>query len=115
MLQAAIAAVLLLGIYKLVAKKPTNDDEFYIKVDWWLAFAFVLVPAMLIFFIGMGLAALELPTELVLVAYVLYFVVPLVVMKMMLDFKTGEAIKLACFVPVVAIIAEIPFVFLANA
>ncbi len=115
MIQAALAALILLGIYKLIAKKPENEDEFHVKVDWWLAFAFVLVPSLLIFFIGIGITAFGLPPVLLLIAYILYFIVPFVTMKSMLDFKAKEAIKLAAIVPIVAVVTEIPFALLANA
>lgn len=115
MVQAAIAAFILLGVYKFVARKPEDEEEFYVKVDWWLAFAFVFVPSILIFFASIGIATLELPPILILAADTLYFIVPFVTMKSMLDFKAKEALKLAAIVPVVAIATEIPFALLANA
>lgn len=111
MIQAAVAAFLLLGVYKLIEKKPV-EGEFHIKVDWWLAFAFVLVPAILIFVVGIAVAAAAITPAFILPAYVLYFIVPFLVMKLWLDFKTSEALKLALCVPVVAIAIEILFAIL---
>ena len=114
MFQAAIAAVLLLGIYKLVARKPTEEGEYYIRVEWWLAFAFVLAPAILIYFISIGLAALQVPPGIIFATYILYFVIPFITLKVMLEFETKEAMKLALFVPIVVIVSEIPFLVLVN-
>ena len=106
MIQAAIASLILVGIYKLL--KPSNDVE----IDWWMAFIFVLVPALITFLIVFfGVGILGLPPIISLLSYPIYFLVPFGILKAGLDFKIGEAAKFAIFVPVVIIALEIIYVF----
>ena len=109
MIQAAIASVLLICVYKFM--KTNNEYE----IDWWMAFVFVLVPVLLIFLISIGLGVLELPQEYALLGYLFYLIVPFSILKFGLDFNASTAMKFSIWVPVAAVIAEIPFVILMGA
>lgn len=114
MLQAAIAGFILLGIYKFIARRPKEEDAFHVDIDWWMAFAFIFTPSVLIFFLSMFVAAIDANQIVVLIGYVLYFVIPFLVMKHMLDYPAREAAKLALVVPFVAVMTEIPFILLFS-
>jgi len=106
MLEVAIIAFILIGVYKLIDRnKPENDDP---KIDWWVALAFVFSPLLLIFFINIGVSALELSPFIVLVAYSLYFIIPYFYLKSMLDYSPRDSFRYAAWVPVVVIVVEIP-------
>ena len=108
MLQAILGAVILVGIYRLM--KSGSEYE----VDWWIAFAFVLVPGLLIFLVSAGLAFFNLPATLALVGYLLYFLIPFFMLRYQLEFSLKSAIKFAAVVPVVAIATEVLFVLLLS-
>src|SRR5262245_51023049 len=107
MLQAAIAGLILVGVFRLM-----SDGSKY--MDWSLAAAFVFCPALLIMLISLCLRLLDLPPALVLVAYTLYFIVPFVALKVVAGFTTKSAIKFSLVVPIVVILTEIPFVVLQR-
>ena len=106
MLQAAISALILLGIYKFLDRNRTPED-FDPKVDWWMAFAFIFAPSILLLLLNMLLGILSLNPLLILVGYILYFIVPFAVLKGMLDFQTKRAVMFSIFVPIVAITTEV--------
>lgn len=109
MLQAALAAMILMGIYKFMNSK--SDYE----VDWWMAFIFILAPGFLIFLASIGLAYFDQPPQYILAGYVLYFVIPFLMLKYGLYYKTRVAFKFSIVVPVIAVLTEIPFVILFGA
>lgn len=108
MLQAVLGAFILLGIYKLMNSKSEYE------IHGTMAFVFMLAPGFMIFLISIGLAYFELSPNFVLFGYLLYFVVPFLVLKQGLEFKTKQAFSFAIAVPVVAILTEIPFIFLLG-
>lgn len=109
MLQAAIAGLILLGIYKFI---DTRSDY---EIDWWMAFLFVFVPGFLIMLISIGIVALGLSLSLVLLCYSLYFIFPFMFLKLSLNYESAPAAKLSGWVPVVAVLAEVPFALLNSA
>lgn len=108
MLQAAIGAVILLGIYKFINTKSDYD------ITWWLAFVFIIVPGILILLITAGLSLMGLPTDFALLGYILYLVIPFSILRYGLDYERGPAMKLSIAVPIVAIATEIPFALLMQ-
>ena len=106
MIQAAIAGLILLGLYKFIDRNRVPED-FDPEVDWWMALIFVWAPSMIIWLISMGLAIAGLPLYLLLFGYLLYFIIPFLMLKFMLEFKLKRAIIYSCLVPVVAIFIEI--------
>ncbi len=113
MLQAAIIALILMGIYKFIDRnKPeTNEPE----IDWWVAFAFVFAPVFLIFLISIGVNTAELSPLIILAAYSLYFIIPFFYLKGMLDYPSKKSFKYAVWVPIVVIAVEVPIVILSGA
>ena len=108
MLQAALGALILLGIYKFMNSK--SDYE----IDWTMAFVFILAPGLLIFLLSIALNYFELTPELVLLGYLLYFLVPFIYLKTLLDYETKPAFNFSIVVPIVAALTEIPFLFLSG-
>lgn len=108
MLQAALGALILLGIYKFMNAKSDYD------VTWWLAFVFILAPGFLIFLLSAGLHLAELPADFALLGYSLYFLIPFLILRYGLEYQPGPALKFSAVVPLVAIATEIPFVLLMS-
>ena len=112
MIQVAIMALILVGIYKIIDRnKPESNEP---QIDWWMTFAFVLAPAFLIFLITIGILSAELSPSLVLVAYSLYFIVPFIYLKSMLDYTSKQSAKYAVWVPVVAVVVEVGFLLVIG-
>lgn len=113
MIQAAIAGLILLGLYKFIDRNRVPED-FDPKVDWWMAFVFVWAPSILIMFISIGISALSLSLNWVLLGYVLYFLVPFSILKFMLEFKPKRAVLYSIPVPIVATITEVIIVVMLG-
>ncbi len=109
MLQAAIAGLILLGIYKFI------DTKSEYEIDWWMSFLFIFAPSIVIFLLNIGIGIAGINPMFALFGYVFYFIFPLLFLKLGLDFETKPAMKVAAWVPIVAILTEIPFVFLMQA
>jgi len=109
MIQAAIGALILLGIYKFMNSKSEYD------ITWWMAFVFIWVPGFLLFLLSIGLNLLNLSPAFSLFGYLFYFAVPFLILKHGLEFDRSPAIKFSAVVPIVAIATEIPFVILLGA
>ncbi len=109
MLQAALGAIILLGIYKFMNSKSEYE------VNGTAAFVFILGPGFLIFLLSILLAKLGINPLFTLVGYVLYFLLPFAYLKYGLEYQNRPAFNFAIVVPVVAILTEIPFVFLLGA
>lgn len=108
MIQAAIGAVILLGIYKFMNSKSEYE------VSGMMAFVFILGPGFLMFLLSIALNYLELSPSLALLGYALYFILPFCVLKFGLDFQNGPATKFSLVVPAVAVLTEIPFYLLLG-
>jgi hypothetical protein len=108
-LQAALVGLILVGIYRFMK----SGSEY--TVDWYLAFAFTLIPYILILFLIAGLNILGLPEAIVLAGYVLYLVVPFLILKFGLEFTTSAALKFSSVVPVVVVAMEVLFFVLFEA
>ena len=108
MLQAAICALLLLGIYKMMTSKSDY------KIDWWMAFSFVLLPMFLMFLLTVGLDAMGLPPQFAAAGYLLYFLIPFAFLKTSMEFSASEAGKYAAIVPMVVIVVEVPLVLMMG-
>lgn len=106
MLQAAIVGLILLGIYKFIDRNRKPED-FDTRVDWWMAFAFVFGPMVLILILRATLALLQMPGELEIIGYLFYLIIPFVVLKNLLDFTAKRAAIYAVWVPIVEIGMEI--------
>ncbi|MCX2833077.1 hypothetical protein [Microbulbifer thermotolerans] len=114
MLQAAIVGLILLGIYKFIDRNRVPED-FDPEVDWWMAFAFAFGPMILIMILSGALAILHLPTEMAIVGYLFYLIVPFCVLKYMLDFKAKRAAIYAVWVPIVAVSLEVVLLLILGA
>ena len=108
MIQAVIGGLILLGVYKYMKSGSEYD------VDWWMAGTFIFVPAVLISLLQLALAFFELNLAFALLGYCLYFIIPFLMLNKGLDFEAKIAAKFAGVVPIIAIMTEIPFLFLAN-
>ena len=104
MLQILLAGVILLGIYKFM-NEP--DGEF---VSLGATCAFILVPAFLMIFLGLGLNALEQNPNWVLLGYLFYFLIPFAWLRHFLEFDIKSAFKFSIVVPIVAIVTEVIFI-----
>ena len=113
MIQSAIAGLILIGIYRFLDRNRTPED-FDPKVDWWMAFVFVMAPSMLIFLLAMGLGVISMPSELALFGYLFYFLIPFGMMKGMLEFQTKRAVVFSLWVPAIAVVTEISAVLLIG-
>lgn len=112
MIQGAIGGLILLLIYKFLDKNKANELE--PKVDWWMALLFIWIPGVLISISFAILALFELPTWPSLFGYLLYFLVPFLMLFRWLDYQLNRAVKYALWVPLIAIITEIPIVMLSG-
>lgn len=65
---------------------------------------------MLIAVIVWILALTRLPTWPALFGYILYFLIPFLMLFKALDYERSRAVKYALWVPFIAIVTEIPFV-----
>lgn len=107
MIQVAIAAFLVWCFFKLVDKNGV--------VDGFTSIAFVLVPAVIMFLAGMGVAFLELPTWIVFLFETSYFLVPLLFLKSITDFAWPKIIGLSFAVLMInALVQVILFVLLRG-
>ena len=105
-IQAAIGALILLGIYKFINSKSEYE------ITWWMAFVFIMVPGFLFLLLGIGINLLNLSPMLSLIGYIFYFAVPFLILRYGLEFQRSPAIKYSTVVPVVAILTEIPFILI---
>lgn len=109
MLQAALGALILMGIYKFMNSKSEYE------VNGTAAFVFILGPGFLIFLLAILFGYLGVSPAFSLLGYLLYFFLPFAYLKYGLEYANGPAFKFAIVVPVVAILTEIPFLFLFGA
>jgi hypothetical protein len=109
MIQAALGGLILIGIYKFM------NSRLEYEITWWMAFLFVLVPGLLLLLLNIGIGLLNLSPLFVLLGYVLYFIVPFLILRFGLEFERSPAIKFSAVVPIVAIATEIPFALLLGA
>lgn len=108
MIQAALGGLILLGIYKFMSSQSE------IEIDWWMTAAFIFVPAIMILLLAALFGIFNISQAWLLLGYVLYFIIPFLILKIGFEFKTGSAIKFSSVVPVVAILTEVIFVLLLN-
>ena len=101
MIQAALAGLILIAIYKFI-NEPDGD-----LVDWWTTFMFVLVPGFLLFLTSFLLIYLEINLVFLLFGYALYYFTPYLWLRHYVEFSKKSAFKFAIWVPVVAIVTEI--------
>ncbi len=99
MIQIAIVAFLVWCLFKLVDKDGV--------VDGFTSIAFVLVPAIIMFFAGMGVAFLALPVWIIYLFETSYFFVPLLFLKSMTDYAWAKVIGLAFTVLVINILVQV--------
>lgn len=91
--------MILLIIYRYVL--PKDND-----VDWWTAFAFMLVPPLLLVGVSIALGMLGLNPLFALVCYLAYVLFPLYWFRSIEEYGWGSALKFTAIVPVVAIVVE---------
>lgn len=80
-----------------------------------MTFVFVLAPALCILLIQIALWFLDLPMELSLFGYVLYFIIPFYIFRAGLEYGSQRAARYSAIVPAVVITVEIPMYFLFGA
>ncbi len=109
MLQIAISAAFMVGLFKLFESKNKKHD--LAEIDWWVGAAVVAVPAFIVFFLRTALAE-KLGVFLIPIALATYFLVPFFYFKNMLEYPAKMAALYSVFVPVVVVIVEIIFMVL---
>lgn len=106
MLQIAISAAFMVGIFKLFESKNKKYD--LVEVDWWVGAAVVAVPAFIVFFLSAALAE-KLGILLLPIALAIYFFVPFFYFKSMLEYPAKMAALYSVFVPVIVFTIEVVF------
>ncbi|WP_445363622.1 hypothetical protein ACJJIQ_02665 [Microbulbifer sp. ANSA003] len=107
MLQAAIIALILIGIYKLIDRNKAQSSD--PDIDWWVAFTFVFVPMILIFIISLVVIGNAFSEIIILSAYSLYFIIPFIYLKKILGYSAKKSLKYSVWVPVTVLAIEIPY------
>lgn len=103
MFHAALASILLMYVYKFM--KTNNQYE----MDWWMAFIIMSISSLLNGFVSITWLMAELHDGFLVIGYLIYFLVPFLLLKVGLKFVTKTAFKFAIVVPIVAIVATLPF------
>lgn len=101
MIQAAIIAVMLLGLFKVIDR---NRDP---KIDEWEAIVIGAAPAMIAWVIALVIGMLGLPEYLNLFGFLAYLVAPYLILTKQFEYPSKRAIFYSAFVPVVAIVSEV--------
>jgi len=112
MLHAVLAGFILSLIYKLLDRKYAKDDVHHVEIDWYMGFAVVITSSIAITLTSVAVSSFELPQFLLIFSYLFYLVIPFSIFKLMIDYKSKPAIIYSLWVPLVAILSEIPFVIL---
>ncbi|WHI46441.1 hypothetical protein ACJJIW_20745 [Microbulbifer sp. JMSA004] len=107
MLQAAITALILVGIYKLI--DGNNAESSDSDIDWWIAFVFVFAPMILIFIISLVVVGNDFSGIIILSAYSLYFIIPFIYLKKVLGYSSKKSLKCSVWIPVTVLAIEIPY------
>ncbi len=101
MLQAALAGFVVWIIINFLEK---GEDR---GIDGWVSFVLVLVPALMIFFISIAVGMAGLPQWLILLAVLLYLLVPACMLKFQFELPWGRSLAYGAIVLVAALTAEI--------
>ena len=81
MILTLISAAIVFGIIKLLEDKEKG------VVDGFISLTFVVAPAIMMFFINIGVSAAELPDMLALFGIVLYFLVPFIFCRFVCEYS----------------------------
>lgn len=103
MIATAISAFLVWGILAFLERGKDG------LIDGWLAFTFVLVPALVIWGLSIAGVFLELPPQLLILAFPLYFLFPALTLKFALDYRWGRAWSYGAVVFVVSLTVQAGF------
>lgn len=114
MLHAALTGLILLVIFKLLDKRYLKKDQFHAVIDWYMSFAVVMAASVIIALFNIAVISLALPSELTLISALFYLIIPFGIIKLMLGYKTQKALSYAIWVPLIAILVEMPFALVAN-
>ena len=114
MLHASLAGFILAWVYTFLDKKHSKQDEFHAEIDWWMGFAVVIVSSVAITVSSFGIVYFELPMQLTFISYLFYLLIPFIIFRLMLDYKSKKAFLYSLWVPFIAILAEIPFVIIQG-
>jgi drug/metabolite transporter (DMT)-like permease len=111
MLQIAISAGLMFGIFKIFESKNKKYD--LAEIDVWVGAAVVAAPAFILFCIKI---AFDNPQGLVflLISLLTYFLVPFLYFKTLLEYPTKMAALYSAFVPIVVTAVEIVLIGLMK-
>jgi hypothetical protein len=104
-------------VYKLFDKHYGKKDKLHVDMDWYVSFAIFITCYFAVILLGIAIASMNIPPSLSLAlgGYILYLILPFLIIKLMLNYSTKKAIIYSSVVPLVAILAEIPFVLIRGA
>jgi len=103
MLQAAIAGLIVFLIIKFLEK---GEDR---GIDGWVSFVFVLIPALLTFLLSIAVGLLGLPQWLILIAALLYLIIPALMLRFQFDLPWGLSSAYGGVVFFSALVVDIGF------
>lgn len=117
MFYIALAGFILFGVYKLFDKHYGKKDTLHVDMDWYVSFAIFITCYFAVILLGIAIASMNIPPSLSLAlgGYILYLILPFLIIKLMLNYSAKKAIIYSSVVPLVAILAEIPFVLIRGA
>ena len=99
MFQGIIGALLLIGVFQLIDRKNEN------KIDPWETVVIVIVPALVVWGIGVFVSATELPDWIKVAGNLSFIIIPYFTLTEQYKFPRKQACIYTAFVPV-AIIAS---------
>ncbi|MFC3121804.1 hypothetical protein [Agaribacter flavus] len=101
MIQIAVAAFFVWCLFKFL------DKEGY--VDGFVSVTFVLVPAVIVFVVTIGVSTLEFPIWIAYVFELSYFLVPLLMLESMTEFKWSKIVGFSGAVFAINVITQAVF------
>lgn len=98
MIQIGIATFLVWALFKLL------DKEGYI--DGFTSFAFILVPAAIVWIVSIAVVSMEWDSWIVYISEASYFLVPLLLLKAMTEYKWSRIVGYSAAVFAVNVITQ---------
>jgi uncharacterized membrane protein YhdT len=108
MLQAGIASFIVLGLMKLFER---GEDR---GIDGFVSFAFVIVPTLIMFLIGLAVGIFELPEWLTFLGPIFYFAIPLLMLKYQFELGWSRSAGYASAVLIAVVVTEVAFMYLLG-
>ena len=113
MFAALISTAILIGISKIKDRRKLQKglDP---AIEWWVTLVLVLSPSMLIDFLSEMMGLEELPKFLNFALYPLYFIVPFLTLKFILEFKYKPAFINSVWIVIIAVPVEFVTYFIFD-